>query len=506
MRPAAYAQRYATLTGDANGLANLQQHASFTSELAEIEKTWGKDSEQYRRMQALQDAEAAKQRLEQVQAAYDALQTQLEQQQSELKQLEQQAVQLRIEEIQKLQTASKERITALEKELSAAQKLHDTWEDIIATVYAKRVNLYQGNTNLDVFGRLDTAQGEFDRLYAQAKAGDADAAKEMAGVAGELLNLRGETTANRDDYLNAFYDVDKKLKEVSSLADSQVSDAQKQIDTLQAQLDAENAQYSILVSQLEAQQGALAALSGQNQTLASIRQQIANLKTQINITVEGQKTASTVVDNAQKDYDSAKDQVEQTKPKVGIYGSKYATEYDLLRAKVTSLNRGEYVDPAFGIPAGGWNVSNARQAMIKQSGSVAAWYREYGKAEGFERGGLALPGGFKMFGERGIEYGDVEQPTRIYDATKTRLMLEGGHEYAREAYKGMAEFSRMLARTSGARSDGNKGETAALRKEVRELRVMLKAMLTSVVKNTKDARDFLEEFDETGLPQQRVNA
>ncbi|WP_459626327.1 tape measure protein, partial [Bilophila wadsworthia] len=109
-----YAQRYATLTGDTNGLANLQQQASFASELAEIEKTWGKDSEQYRQMQALHDAEAAKQRLEQAQAAYDALQAQLEKQQAELKQLEQQAVQLQIEEIQKLQTASKERIAALE--------------------------------------------------------------------------------------------------------------------------------------------------------------------------------------------------------------------------------------------------------------------------------------------------------------------------------------------------------------------------------------------------------
>ena len=257
-----YAQRYATLTGDTNGLANLQQQASFSSELAEIEKMWGKDSEQYRQMQALQDAEAAKQRLEQAQAAYDALQAQLEKQQAELKQLEQQAVQIQIEEIQKLQTASKERIAALEKELSAAQKLHDTWEDVFATAYAKRVDLYQGNTNLDVFGRLDTAQGEFDRLYGLAIGEDADAAKEMAGVASELLGLRGETTANRDDYLNAFYDVDKKLKEVSAYADAQVSDAQKQIDTLQAQLEAENAQYSILVSQLSAQQAALSALNG----------------------------------------------------------------------------------------------------------------------------------------------------------------------------------------------------------------------------------------------------
>ena len=495
-----YAQRYATLTGDTNGLANLQQQASFSSELAEIEKTWGKDSEQYRQMQALQDAEAAKQRLEQAQAAYAALQAQLEKQQAELKQLEQQAVQLQIEEIQKLQTASKERIAALEKELSAAQKLHDTWEDVFATAYAKRVDLYQGNTNLDVFGRLDTAQGEFDRLYGLAIGGDADAAKEMAGVASELLGLRGETTANRDDYLNAFYDVDKKLKEVSAYADAQVSDAQKQIDTLQAQLEAENAQYSILVSQLSAQQAALSALNGQTQTLASIQAQIAKLKTEINITIDGKNVASSTVGNAQGDYDDAKDHVDQNKPVVGIYGSKYLTEYDLLVAKVASLNATK-VDGRTD-----WTVADARKSMLDWYGSIEGWYKDAGKREGFEHGGLATPGGPKMFGERGIEYGDVEQPTRIYDATKTRLMLEGGHEYAREAYKGMSEFSRMLARTSGARGDGNKEETAALRKEVRELRGMLKAMLTSVVKNTKDARDFLEEFEETGLPPQGVNA
>lgn len=495
-----YAQRYATLTGDTNGLANLQQQASFSSELAEIEKTWGKDSEQYRQMQALQDAEAAKQRLEQAQTAYAALQAQLEKQQAELKQLEQQAVQLQIEEIQKLQTASKERIAALEKELSAAQKLHDTWEDVFATAYAKHVDLYQGNTNLDVFGRLDTAQGEFDRLYGLAIGGDADAAKEMAGVASELLGLRGETTANRDDYLDAFYDVDKKLKEVSAYADAQVSDAQKQIDTLQAQLEAENAQYSILVSQLSAQQAALSALNGQTQTLASIQAQIAKLKTEINITIDGKNVASSTVGNAQGDYDDAKDHVDQTKPVVGIYGSKYLTEYDLLVAKVASLNATK-VDGRTD-----WTVADARKSMLDWYGSIEGWYKDAGKREGFEHGGLATPGGPKMFGERGIEYGDVEQPTRIYDATKTRLMLEGGHEYAREAYKGMSEFSRMLARTSGARGDGNKEETAALRKEVREMRGMLKAMLTSVVKNTKDVRDFLEEFEETGLPPQRVNA
>ena len=499
-----YAQRYATLTGDTNGLANLQQQASFTSELAEIEKTWGKDSEQYRQMQALHDAEAAKQRLEQAQAAYDALQAQLEKQQAELKQLEQQAVQLQIEEIQKLQTASKERIAALEKELSAAQKLHDTWEDVSTTAYAKRVDLYQGNTNLDVFGRLDTAQGEFDRLYGLAIGGDADAAKEMAGVASELLGLRGETTANRDDYLDAFYDVDKKLKEVSAYADAQVSDAQKQIDTLQAQLEAENAQYSILVSQLSAQQAALSALNGQTQTLASIQAQIAKLKTEINITIDGKNVASSTVGNAQGDYDDAKDHVDQNKPVVGIYGSKYLTEYDLLVAKVASLNRGEFVNAD--ADTRDWTVAKARQAMIGEYGSVKNWYLQISKpVEGFERGALQRPAAPKMFGERGSSTATSSSPRASMTPRRRGSCLKAGTSTPGSLHKGMAEFSRMLARTSGGvvtkqgrnrrAAEGSPGAAG-----------MLKSMLTSVVKNTKDARDFLEEFEESGLPPQRVNA
>ena len=475
-----YAQRYATLTGDTNGLANLQQQASFASELAEIEKTWGKDSEQYRQMQALQDAEAAKQRLQQAQAAYDALQAQLEKQQAELKQLEQQAVQLQIEEIQKLQTASKERIAALEKELSAAQKLHDTWEDVFATAYAKRVDLYQGNTNLDVFGRLDTAQGEFDRLYGLAIGGDADAAKEMAGVASELLGLRGETTANRDDYLDAFYDVDKKLKEVSAYADAQVSDAQKQIDTLQAQLEAENAQYSILVSQLSAQQAALSALNGQTQTLASIQAQIAKLKTEINITIDGKNVASSTVGNAQGDYDDAKDHVDQTKPTVGIYGSKYATEYDLLLAKAKALNRGENL--ADHQTAGGWTVSSVRSEIYNMGlSSVKDWYDLWGKIEGFAKGGLAS--GWGIAGENGPELIDFSTPGRVYTAEQTRQIL--------------------TPPPTAGKDSGMSSELRRLREQGRELVVELRkanARLEKMEKHSKETADGVDRIRGEGIP------
>ncbi|MEI3453727.1 MAG: hypothetical protein V8Q91_10005 [Bilophila wadsworthia] len=95
-----YAQRYATLTGDTNGLANLQQQAVFRFRACGNRKDMGQEQHPVHRIcRCCSTPEAAKQRLEQAQAAYDALQAQLEKQQAELKQLEQQAVQLQIEEI-----------------------------------------------------------------------------------------------------------------------------------------------------------------------------------------------------------------------------------------------------------------------------------------------------------------------------------------------------------------------------------------------------------------------
>uniref|UniRef100_UPI003AB5FCCE hypothetical protein n=1 Tax=Alistipes communis TaxID=2585118 RepID=UPI003AB5FCCE len=395
-------------------------------------------------------------------------------------------------------------------------------ENVFASVYAKRVDLHQGSTNLDIFGRLDTAQGEFDRLYNLAIGGDADAAKEMAGVAGELLNLRGETTANRDAYLDAFYDVDKKLKEVGALANSQASDAQKQLTTLQAQLDAENAQYSVLVSQLEAQQAALSALSGQNQTLAGIQSQIANLKTQINITVQGQQSASTVVDNAQKDYDHAKDQVEQTKPGgtgtptnpggtdtptnpyTGVYGSKYPSDHALCQAKADAMNADKVPNDI--TPGKPWTAIDIMVAIYRNKMTTRQWYEKHGKDEGFARGGLAMPGGGKFFGEEGIEYGDVARPTRVYDAQKTLLMQENAYDFARDAYEGMAEMSRLLR--GFLTPTGTSAKEDRLQDELREVKDILRALLTRTddgIGLTRRQARLIQKWDQEGMPKERVS-
>ena len=443
-----YAQRYATLTGDTNGLAVLQQQASFASELAKIEKTWGKDSLQYKQMQALQEAEAAKLRLEQAQADADRL------------------AQLRLEReklvMQTSVDSSKARLDALKAEKSAAEKLKSTWEDVLATIYKTRLNMYQSDDNLDLFGRLATAQGEFDRLYGLAIGGDAEAAKEMASVSSGLLDLRKETSATSAEYLDAFYGVDKKLKDVSGIASKQVSAADRQLAALGSQLSVQEAQYGVLSAQLS-------ALGSQNATLASINAQIAGLK-----------GALSGLDSAKGNYQSALDKVNEIKPNTGIYGSNYLTEYDLLSAKVASLNRGQYIDPSFGIPAGGWTVANARQAMIDTFGSVSEWYKNAGKIEGFAKGGLAS--GWGIAGEYGPELIDFSTPGRVYTAEQTRQILTPP----------AVGTDRSLVAEIVKLREQNK-------EMARELRIA-NARLEKMEKYAKETKDGVDEIRVIGIP------
>ena len=437
-----YAQRYATLMGDTNGLANLRQQASFSSELAEMEKTWGKGSLQYKQMQALQEAEAAKLRLEQAQAAADKLaQLQLER--------EKLVMQTSVD-------SSKARLDALKAEKTAAEQLKDTWESVLESIHDARLDMYQSDANLDVFGRLATAQGEFDRLYGLAIGGDAEAAKEMASVSSSLLDLRKETSTTSADYLDAFYGVDKKLKDVSWIADKQVSAADRQLAVLGSQLSVQEAQYGVLSAQLS-------ALGSQNATLASIDAQISGL--------EG---ALSGLDSAKNGYQSALDKVNGIKPNTGVYGSNYLTEYDLLVAKVASLNATN-VDGRTD-----WTVADARKSMIDTYGSVPEWYKNAGKIEGFAKGGLAS--GWGIAGEYGPELIDFSTPGRVYTAEQTRQILM----------------------PPAVGTDGSLvAEIAKLREQnkemARELRIA-NARLEKMEKYAKETKDGVDEIRVVGIP------
>lgn len=81
----------------------------------------------------------------------------------------------------------------------------------------------------------------------------------------------------------------------------------------------------------------------------------------------------------------------------GIYGSRYKTENALLTAKARSLNQMKYEGRT------DWYPSNVRQYMVKSCGSVEAWYKEYGRNEGFAEGGITPSNRIYMVGERGPE-------------------------------------------------------------------------------------------------------
>lgn len=197
--------------------------------------------------------------------------------------------------------------------------------------------------------------------------------------------------------MDAFYDVEGKLKAVREASEKQASTAEKQVTALE--------------KQLEAQQAQLDALATQQATLEEIDAQIAAVGKEL---ADAIKTLKIAQSNPNYNPGSSAG---------GSSANAYQTWEDrLLAEKVASLNRGEYIDPSFGISAGSWNASNTKQAMIDRYGSVEEWYRHVGKIEGFAVGGLAMPG-WAVVGERGPELVNFSTPGRVYTAEQTQRML-----------------------------------------------------------------------------------
>ena len=90
-------------------------------------------------------------------------------------------------------------------------------------------------------------------------------------------------------------------------------------------------------------------------------------------------------------------QYDTVPPGQGIYGSRYKTENALLTAKARSLNQMKFEGRT------DWYPSNVRQCMIKDWGSVSAWYQGAGRAEGFAEGGVTPSNRIYMVGEEGPE-------------------------------------------------------------------------------------------------------
>ena len=370
------------------------------------------------------------------QSTVDNLQAQLSSLEAQRLQLQQQAIQAEI--------------SSIHEQLSAAKALQNTWSRLESSLEASRKKLWTGTNNISTESREKSAQREFDRLYKLAMSGDEEAAGKLADAGNTLLALRQDTAANSTEYMDAFYEVEGKLKAVREASEKQASTAEKQVTALE--------------KQLEAQQAQLDALATQQATLEEIDAQIAAVGKEL---ADAIKTLKIAQSNPNYNPGSSAG---------GSSANAYQTWEDrLLAEKVASLNRGEYIDLSFGISAGSWNASNTKQAMIDRYGSVEEWYRQVGKIEGF-----AVPG-WAIVGERGPELVNFSTPGRVYTAEQTQQML------AQPTY-GM---------------DGSSAASLAWMRERmdRQTEVMAAAysVLTDIRQYERQAKEGIESMNENGV-------
>jgi tape measure domain-containing protein len=431
-------QRWSTLAGTGD---DSSRAISQSNELLEAVKQFGQDSAQVAELIRLQAAEAAHAAVAAAQSTVDNLQAQLSSLEAQRLQLQQQAIQAEI--------------SSIHEQLSAAKALQNTWSRLESSLEASRKKLWTGTNNISTESREKSAQREFDRLYKLAMSGDEEAAGKLADAGNTLLALRQDTAANSTEYMDAFYEVEGKLKAVREASEKQASTAEKQVTALE--------------KQLEAQQAQLDALATQQATLEEIDAQIAAVGKEL---ADAIKTLKIAQSNPNYNPGSSAG---------GSSANAYQTWEDrLLAEKVASLNRGEYIDLSFGISAGSWNASNTKQAMIDRYGSVEEWYRQVGKIEGFAVGGLAMPG-WAIVGERGPELVNFSTPGRVYTAEQTQQML------AQPTY-GM---------------DGSSAASLAWMRERmdRQTEVMAAAysVLTDIRQYERQAKEGIESMNENGV-------
>ena len=271
--------------------------------------------------------------------------------------------------------------------------------------------------------------------------------------------------------------VEKGLDSVSGAMDKQLASSQA-LGSIMGGVGSTVAGYMSAVQ---------SGMSGLSSSLAGL-----NLNVTVNVSGDG-ASASTSTGGA-----SAVDPFAPLSSATGVFGSHYQTEYALLTAKARRMaDDGDYTNLPDGYTS--WNAAAVSQA-IKDAGlpNTKDWYEKFGKAEGFAGGGLAR--GLSVIGN---ELVDFKTSSRVYPAETTFAMAEGGFEFARDAYEGMRDLSRMLYSIPAA-PRGDRAELAALRAEVAQMRKDMLALLEKIAGNTRNTSDMLDRASVTGLPVRAV--
>lgn len=292
--------------------------------------------------------------------------------------------------------------------------------------------------------------------------------------------LKAAATTNRT--------VEKGLDSVSGAMDKQLASSQA-LGSIMGGVGSTVAGYMSAVQ---------SGMSGLSSSLAGL-----NLNVTVNVSGDG-ASASTSTGGGPGGASGGASAVDPFAPlssATGVFGSHYQTEYALLTAKARRMaDDGDYTNLPDGYTS--WTAAAVSQA-IKDAGlpNTKDWYEKFGKAEGFAGGGLAR--GLSVIGN---ELVDFKTSSRVYPAETTFAMAEGGFEFARDAYEGMRDLSRMLYSIPAA-PRGDRAELARMREEMAQMRkdnAAMRGLLEKIAGNTRNTSDVLDRASVTGLPVRAV--
>lgn len=299
------------------------------NELKELATQFGTGSDIYKQTQAVQQAEAAQARLQYLQGLLE------ETRQNELK--------------------------GLEDAADEAERLADTFANLADTLEETRKNLWTDDSMNPVGTSFEELRGQFDDTWKKAMEGDEDALAALPGLSQELLEQGKSELANQEEYTELFYAVDGKLRDAQDIAEQQEKNQQAIYDSMQMQI--ESLQQSLMMQQME-----LLTQQGIELTTTQILSEMGNLKAAISNAI----AAAGSLSSGGSRLSSAS----------GIYGSHYATEHDLLAAKLQSLSseQKKYYNV--------YTIEQLKEYMESIGTNSGKWYGDYGRAEGFAKGGI----------------------------------------------------------------------------------------------------------------------
>lgn len=302
---------------------------------------------------------------------------------------------------------------------------------------------YQGKTNWTAESTLEAIQNAGMTL---------DEWMLRFGIAEGITSIATPLLNSRENY------VKDAAQSTNKVVDHGIKDIDK---TILDQIDATNGLGAILIDLGNNTESGFSALS------SSISGLKWNVVVNVNGNTSGNISAGTNVTN--------NNEFARLPSPTGIYGSYYATENALLRAKAESM-RGNYD----GLPDGYsyWSMAAIRAAIADSGlGSVQNWYEQFGRAEGFASGGITPINKPFWVGEQGPELMMSPRSWGVLDAQTSAGIAFGG-----------------------AVSDDYNIQTL---KELREIKNYLKQAVvngSSVSWEANKIRSVLRKWDTEGLP------